>query len=242
LREVVAAGLQENLRPTVASLEVVPPGRGRPSQEGGPPPAPRGGQAGPQGGGPPKPSTPSKRGVFAIQWTASDPNGDDLSFALYVRGVGETGWRLIEKDLKASSYSWNTESTPDGTVVLRLVASDGPDNPEATALATERVCEPFEVDNTPPRVDPLEARAEGSGAFRVEGRAADGTSPLKSGDYALDSGEWKPFFPSDGIFDSREETFAIGLAGIAAGDHVVLVRVTDALENVGVGKVLLRVK
>jgi hypothetical protein len=220
---------------------VIPPGRGRSSPEGGPPPAPRPGGGGPQGGVPSKASPAAKRGVCAIQWTASDPNGDDLSCALYVRGIGETGWRLLEKDLKASPFSWNTESTPDGTVVVRLVASDAPDNPEPSALSAERVSEPFEVDNTPPRIDPLEARPGGNGVFRVEGRASDGTSPLKSGDYALDSGDWKPFFPSDGIFDSRVESFALGLSGLAPGDHVLLVRAVDAQENIGVGKVLLRV-
>lgn len=239
LREVAVTGLQENLRPTVSSLDVIPPGRRSP--DGGAPPqrAPQGVQG---GGGNPKPPAPaSKRGLITIQWSASDPNGDDLSYTLYVRGVDETGWRLIEKDLKATSYTWNTESTPDGTTLIKVVASDRPDNPEPLALTTERVSEPFEVDNTPPRILSLKALPE-DGGFRVEGSASDETSPLKSGEYAVDSGDWRAFFPSDGIFDSRTESFSFKVTGLSGGDHVVLVRVTDALDNVGVGKVVIRGK
>jgi len=237
LREVTLTGLQENLRPTISSLDLLPPGRGRPPSEGGPPPqrAPQGG-----GGGNPKPGPASKQGVTTVQWAAGDPNGDELSYALYVRGIDETGWRLIEKDLKATSYPWNTESTPDGTTLIRVVASDRPDNPEPLALTAERVSEPFEVDNTPPRLTSLKALPDGGGAFRVEGEASDETSPLKRGEYAVDSGDWNAFFPSDGIFDSRTEPFSFRVTGLSEGGHVVLVRVTDALDNVGVGKVVIR--
>jgi hypothetical protein len=238
LREVAVAGLQENLRPTVSSLEVVPPGR-RPL-EGGPPPqrTPQGGQG---GGGASRPSPPaSRRGIYTLQWTASDPNGDDLSYTLYVRGADETGWRLIAKDLTTISYPWNTESTPDGTTLIKVEASDRSDNPEPLALTAERVSEPFEVDNTPPRIVSLKALPVGG--FQVEGSASDETSPLKSGEYAVDSGDWNAFFPSDGIFDSRTEAFSFKIAGLSGGDHVVLVRVTDVLDNVAVGKVLVRGK
>jgi len=239
LREVSAAGLQENLRPKISALEVIPPGRNRPSPEGGPPPS-RGPQGGQGGGGNPKPGPASKRGIQTIQWAASDPNGDDLTYAIYVRGIDETGWRLVEKDLKTTSHAWNTESTPDGTTLIRVVASDLPDNPEALALTAERVSEPFEVDNTPPRVASLRAVPDGGGAFRIEGSASDETSPLRGGEYAVDSGDWRAFFPSDGIFDSRIEAFSFKVTGLSGGNPIVLVRVTDALENVGVGKVVIR--
>lgn len=237
LREVAVTGLQENLRPTVSLLDVLLPGRK--SSEGGPPPqrTPQGGQG---GGGTPKPGPASKRGTPLVQWAASDPNVDDLSYTLYVRGIDETGWRLIAKDLTTTSYPWNSESTPDGTTLIKVVASDRPDNPDPIALTTERVSEPFEVDNTPPHIVSLKVLPEGG--FRVEGSASDETSPLKSGEYAVDSGDWNAFFPSDGIFDSRTEAFSFTVTGFSEGDHVVLVRVTDATDNVVVGKVMIRGK
>ena len=48
---------------------------------------------------------------------------------------------------------------PDGAYYLKIVASDAPSNPPAVALKTERESERFEVDNTPPAIEHLEAAA-----------------------------------------------------------------------------------
>lgn len=49
-------------------------------------------------------------------------------------------------------------------------------------------------------------------------------------------------FPSDRIFDSRTETLRFELRELAAGENTVVVRATDALGNVGVGKAMVDVK
>ena len=232
LREVSLAGLQENLRPGITSLEVIVPGRSTPSPD-------RLKQGNPKGGGDHGSKPIEKRNV-QIQWAAKDPNHDELSFSIFVRGVDESTWRLLEKDLRTTSYSWDTESTPDGTALVKVVASDRLHNPEPLALSVERLSEPFEVDNTPPSVIFLKALKIETGVFRVSGSASDATSPLMSGDYAIDSGEWNMFFPADGIFDSREERFGFKVNDLPPGEHVVLVRITDGLGNIGVGKTMIR--
>ena len=40
----------------------------------------------------------------------------------------------------------------DGRYVVKVVASDAPDNPPAQRLTGERLSEPVDIDNTPPQV------------------------------------------------------------------------------------------
>ncbi len=51
----------------------------------------------------------------------------------------------------STSYAWNTSDIPDGTYVVKVVASDKLSNPTG-ALTGEAVSEPFVVCNTPPSV------------------------------------------------------------------------------------------
>jgi hypothetical protein len=70
----------------------------------------------------------------------------------------------------------------------------------------------------------------------VEIRDAD--SPLRRVEYSLDAGRWQVMFPGDGILDSRHERFELRLPTADAG-RMLVVRVADALNNVGSGEVRL---
>jgi hypothetical protein len=55
----------------------------------------------------------------------------------------------------------------------------------------------------------------------------------------VDSQPWQSAFPQDGILDARHEQFALRLEPALAG-RTLVVRATDAMDNVGTGEVVLK--
>lgn len=228
IREVSLVGLQENMSPRVTALAVSPLDA-------------RGNGAAPQDAGNGRQAQGNTRGVWRISWKAEDANDDMLVYALHYRGRSEKTWKLLKEDLLANAYDWHTESAPEGTMLVRVAASDRLANPEELALAGERVSEPFDLDHTPPTVR-LQIQPVAGRTVVVEGSLNDDASPLWKADYAVNSGDWKVVFPVDRIFDSRTETLRFELRELSAGEYTVVVRATDALGNVGVGKAMVDVK
>jgi hypothetical protein len=73
----------------------------------------------------------------------------------------------------------------------------------------------------------------------VTAEAEDGGSPLKGCEYAINAGPWTAAAADDGIADSRRERFIIRLDA-AAGERVLVVRVTDSAGNAGLARLVLR--
>ncbi len=88
----------------------------------------------------------------------------------------------------------------------------------------EELSEPIQIDHTQPRL--VGVVREGK-TFRVQ--AADASSPLRDAVYSVDSGDWRPVRPADGILDGREETLLLEAPTDAL---LVLLRLTDAAHNV----------
>jgi len=154
------------------------------------------------------------RAVRVVTWRAVDPNGDRLEFRLECRREGERSWRPAtaagggQDALTGTLGSWDTSSLPDGRYELRLVASDHPDNPGGTAARSEKTIGPVNVDNLPPRLEQLEARAV-AGGLSVSLRAIDVSSPLAGARLILPDGGPERLDPRDGICDGPEESFAV---------------------------------
>ena len=185
----------------------------------------------------------AQKGYQSVLWTAHDDNDDELRYAVYFRGENEHEWKLLKDNLEQKFYSWDTGALPDGAYYLKIVASDGPSNPPALALKTERESERFEVDNTPPTIERLEAMAVvtrgGSPAFSsviVKFAARDAASSIERAQYSLDGGDWTLVAPTSRISDAPEERYEFSLSGIAPGEHTIAVRVYDRFENVGSAK------
>ena len=163
-----------------------------------------------------------------MQWTASDPNGDELRFDVLYRAEAEDGWRTLRSGVEDPVFTWDTTSAPDGTYLVRVVASDAPSNAPGAALTGLAESTPFDVDNTPPRIDLAPAQpggAEATVAFTV----SDTHSAVRRVEYSLDTEQWQLLFPRDGIADSRTEQFSVT---VTAGDLDRLVlRATDAMDN-----------
>jgi hypothetical protein len=183
------------------------------------------------------------RTAITVRWSAHDDNGDELTFALYLRGDGETVWRLLKDQLTDRAYSFDATLIPDGGYEVRVVASDAPSHTPAEALSGDKVSERFEVDTTPPVVSGLKATAETKPAASFD--AEDNFSPIAHAEYSLDAGPWQYIEPVGGLSDSKHEHYEFGLPGKAAdlrpGEHLVTVRVYDRHDNVGVAKTVFTV-
>lgn len=261
LSSVSVAYLRRNVAPTVEKVLVQAPGlavRGIPlppqfnqaARLELPPPTTR------QGGGPgviqvqppqipqrlePPPQGAAEPGARSVIWSGDDANDDDLLYAVYYRGEGETRWKLMKDKLTDKFYTWDAATLPDGAYYIRVVASDAPSNPAELALTGENVSDRFEADNTPPLVEGLLAEAH-SRAADVRFTARDSYSPLKEAEYSLDAGDWKPLFPVSRTTDAREHNYVFKLEGLEAGEHTVVVRVRDRFDNPGLAKVTFTVK
>jgi len=249
LTSVSAAYLQRNVRPRVESITVHPPGVAfqKPFSTGeaeiaGLDEEPierrlasQGGGSAAQAGGPSLGRRIYQRGLQTIQWKADDENQDDLSYSVLYRREGETSWRSLKTGLTDTLTVWDTSSTPNGTYVLKVVASDAGSNPAELALSGELESSSFDIDNTPPSVSIGTVGRDGS-RFVVPVDVRDVDSALKKVEYSLDAQKWQSAFPRDGILDSRRESFEIRLDANTAG-RMLVVRATDSLNNVSAGQV-----
>ncbi len=244
LQAVSVAYLQANLPPNMRRITIELPGvvRERLSYAADPEPqdlAFTGIRVNPDTGAPSTSSSiPDKkvyvRGMRSVSWEADDPNGDVLSFDLSFRGEGETAWKPLAKGLRETYFAIDSTQLPDGLYRVRVEASDALSNPSGQAKTAVQVSDPFLVDNTPPVVQVTVKKSGREASLDVS--ATDTPGPIAKAEYSLDATRWVPIAPTDGVSDSRSETYSIALGGLRPGEHTVIVKVTDLLGNVGAGK------
>ncbi|MEF8787815.1 MAG: hypothetical protein V5A84_01980 [Planctomycetota bacterium] len=197
--------------------------------------------------GSPAPNPTSSQGdnkqnsTLKLQWKASDPNEDELTYDLFFKSVGAARWKTLAEDLDEQKYEWNTDRVPAGQYLLRLVASDRPDRAEEEALTAEHVFRPLMVDNRRPDVLDLKAEAAGDGTYRITGQAEDSHSSVKSIRVSRNSGDWKPVFPADGIMDGSRERFSYRTEELSDGEHVFVFSAKDEKGNVGSSRIVIDV-
>jgi hypothetical protein len=191
------------------------------------------------------------RTAITVRWAAHDDNGDDLTFALYLRGDGEKIWRLLKDGITDKAYSFDTTLIPDGGYQVKVVASDAPSHTPGDALTGFKESERFEVDTTPPVVTLLKATAEAAdckGArcprrILVTFDAEDAASPIAHAEYSLDAGLWQFIEPVGGLSDSKREHYELHLSPDSpagkSSEHLITVRVYDRHDNVGVAKTVI---
>ena len=95
--------------------------------------------------------------------------------------------------------------------------------------------------------DGLAVRQRGEQKSVAAGRAAvaidasDATSTLNQAEVSVDTGPWQTLFPADGLTDSKNETYTYQSDILTAGEHVIAFRTYDQNDNVGIGKLVVRV-
>jgi hypothetical protein len=174
-----------------------------------------------------------------ITWQADDSDGDRLIYNLYFRGEDESQWKLLRADMAESTYTLDGDVLADGRYFFRVTASDRPSNPVELARQAELVSAPVLIDNTPPLVTPGPPRRVGA-RLEIDVDAEDRGSVLRRCEYSVDAGPWSPVEAADGVTDSARERFPIRLEGFPSGEHLISIRVYDAVGNAGLAKVVVR--
>jgi len=191
------------------------------------------------------------RTAITVRWAAHDDNGDDLIYSLYLRGDGETVWRLLKDQLTDKAYTFDATQIPDGGYQIKVVASDAPSNPSADALTGNKISERFEVDTTPPVVSGLKAVAANTlngtqppnRQLLVQFDAEDAFSPIVRAEYSLDAGPWQFIDPAGKLSDSKRERydFSVKVPDAKAGEHLITVRLYDRHDNIGGAKTVVQI-
>jgi sugar lactone lactonase YvrE len=251
LNSVTVPYLQQNFRPEISSLEVLPFGvaliKIQALTSTGAPAGPQDAattrataRAGLPGLIKQPPRRALQKGSQSFQWVALDRNEDTLQYDLYYRNDADRNWIPLKKTVEDNFYTINSDTLPDGTYVVRLVASDAASNTAENALSVDMESRPFIVDNTPPAVVMKQDGLSG-GRVRVAIDAADSTSTLNQAEISVDAGEFRMVFPRDGIADSKSESFAWQSESLPQGEHVIAFRIYDQNDNVGLGKLVVRI-
>lgn len=231
LKEVTVASVQANTEPRFASIEVR---RGDAPESSGPPEGVRRPR---ESRTPPNSASGGNGTKYTASWKVEDDNKDTLQFNVYYKGIDETNWKLLKKELKTSSHAWDSTSMSDGRYVIKVSATDKLSNPPNFAKTTEKISDPFDIDNSQPTVTDITATANEDQTYQISCTAADASSLIQKAVYKIDSDEeWQVIFPDDGIFDSKQETLLLHTNSLPAGEHTITIRVTDAKGNSGVGR------
>lgn len=175
------------------------------------------------------------------------PDGIDCyRYGLVPNGIGgcrrptvcdaDPGFEGCSAQFRSQFFPFEARSLPDGLYELRMVADDSQDNP--LAKAGKLVTPPtILVDNSPPTVvlqaDPVQL-------CTLSARVSDKVSALKSAAYRIDAGVWLSILPQDGVMDDREESFSITLPQLKVGEHLLILRVEDGAENIGIGRLVIK--
>ena len=231
LKKVTVASVQANTEPQFTSIEVR---RGNAPESPGPPEAGRR----PRESRTSSNSNPAGDNTkYTASWKVKDENGDTLQFNVYYKGVDETNWKLLKKELDKTSYALDTTSMSDGRYIIKVNATDKLSNPPNFAKSTEKISDPFDIDNSQPMVTDITATANEDQTYQISCTAEDLSSHIQKAVYKIDSDEhWQVIFPDDSIFDSKRETLLLHTNSLPAGEHTITIRVTDAAGNTGVGR------
>ena len=240
LKKVTLASVQTNIEPKFTSIEINDGSgsggdKGRRSSGGGglPPPGMRSG--GDSGMSNNSSDAPSKK--WKINWKVEDVNEDTLQYTLYYKGVEETNWKRVKKELSKANYEWDITSVADGRYTLKVVATDKLSNPVGWAKSAEKVSQPFDIDNTQPAVGTIQVTANGDGSYKIACDVMDAMSSIKQAVYKIDDDEnWKVIFPEDGIFDSKQEQLLLETGELEGSAHTIIIQVTDRAQNTAVGR------
>jgi hypothetical protein len=254
LNHVQIAYLQQNVRPQVTELKVLPYGIELQKQAsmaaGGVSilnpatisssrslnaPRERGREQEPM---PPKQSL--QPGAQSFTWEAVDVNEDVLEYSLYFKGEQESDWKLLEKNLSDTFYTLNAASLPDGGYRVKVVASDGPSNPYDKFLIGERISDPFIIANATPHLEITGNKITGRKAS-IQFRASTQAGCIATAEFSIDGGAWRLIFPNDGIADSAEEDYGVVTQDLLPGEHMIGIRASDRNGTTGTAKLVVNI-
>ncbi len=181
-----------------------------------------------------------QRGARSFQWQAEDRNSDTLEYAIYYRALNEQTFRLLKDKLRDNFYTIDGATLADGRYVIKVIASDAPDNPPGQKLMGERLSEPVDIDNTPPVVKAMGQPQITGDSVRVVFNVDDTTGKIRKADASLNGATWVPVFPDDGIADSGHEAYTVQFGSLGPGEHSISLRTFDSSGNIGTLSITVR--
>ncbi len=191
------------------------------------------------------------RASVTARWATHDDDGDELTYALYLRGDGESAWRLVKDKISDKALSFDATRIPDGGYQVRVIASDAPAHNPGDELSAEKISPRFVVDTTPPVL--ANVKASGSAvqcaagvctqSLAISFDADDATSPIARAEYSIDAGPWQFLAPVGKLSDSRHEHYELHVPAAEsanrASEHLITVRAADRYDNVGVARAIV---
>jgi sugar lactone lactonase YvrE len=180
------------------------------------------------------------KGSIGARWLAVDDNGDTLEYKLEIKGVSETTWKPLKDKTRDRAHSWDATAYPDGQYVLRVTATDQPDNVPGAGLTASLESEPFTIDNTPPAIVNLTAETASTN-LNLRFRVKDSTTMLQAVEYSINGGEWQWAEPTTRLTDSKEHDYQLSIERPAGAEITVAVRASDANDNQAVEKTVVKI-
>jgi hypothetical protein len=179
-----------------------------------------------------------KKGFFKISYVTKDDNGDKLIYKIDFRKLGRSNWIELKDKLEAGNFEWNGRTVEDGRYEIRITASDERSNTTSTKLTGSRVSEPVVVDNTGPVVEDIKMTSalNNNVPYKVlQVEVMDELSAIGKLQYTIDSNAgWIGAVPDDLVYDTTNEDFTVEIDAdkeLPKGDHVLTIRVSDAVGN-----------
>ncbi len=181
---------------------------------------------------------PKHDATVHVAWKVENPDQDTLRYRLWYRRDGDATWRDMLRDgeiVTKPDYEWDTATLPEGKYRVKVEASDELANPPDQTLKHTLETSGVLVDNTPPVFQTLAITGR-----RLRARVVDGASPITRVDVSIDgrggTGEWRPIAPTDGVYDSQDESFDADVSAIVPAPqngmtHIVAIRAFDAAGN-----------
>lgn len=175
-----------------------------------------------------------------ITWDATDDDDDELMYTVRIRPEGSDDDAWIElgprdKTVTKEELEFDVDSVPDGVYEASVLASDAPENGTSRARTDEERSPPFILDRSRPRLSQVRVDAS-----LVTGRAADQLSNIHDVSFQIDDGPFLSASPSDGLYDSPDESFELRLPDLPRGNHRLVIRARDAVGNFALSAINLR--
>lgn len=146
-------------------------------------------------------------GAQFVFWTLTDPDDDNVAATFAISPEGAENWIDLAVDTSDSYVQFDISHLPEGRYRTRLTVREQAPRPVAQRLSYTFETDALIVDRTPPTIAQAKAeRRDNLWHIRVD--AHDSFSLLEGAVFVLNNGvRIETEQPTDGILDSRRETF-----------------------------------
>jgi hypothetical protein len=162
-------------------------------------------------------------GFRMITFSASDPDGDEISTKIELTPFGSNAPVVLGDNIKENFFTFDARTLPDGVYRVVITASDAPGNAEGEAMSGEKILPYFEIDNTPPLIGVSEEKSQ-----ILRFKVSDNTSVL-SARVSRDGKMWEVVESEGKVFAQKSEDFTVE---VKPGDNWIVFQASDSYGNI----------